>query len=121
MEVLDNVVIVNQIIPQSRQYSSMLANVLRSFAVENLRQVSSVSALAQSPQYGLEFHDRSELDPVKDRVGRPLPDQPEDTRADPVRKELQRLLQKPIKLVIAIGDATHRSNWVNWEIQTFYD
>ena len=99
----------------------MPTNVFISFALENLEQVNSIRALAQNPQYGLDFHDRSELEPVKDRVGMPLPYQPDDTRADPVRKELKRLLQKATKMVVIIGEATNKSKWVNWEIQTFYD
>jgi len=99
----------------------MPTNVFISFTLENLQQVNSIRSLAQNPHYGLEFHDRSEMEPVKDKRGTPLPYQPDDRRADPVRKELKRLLQKATKMVVVIGETTHKSKWVNWEIQTFYD
>jgi len=99
----------------------MPVNVFISFALENLEQVNNLRTLAQNPNYGLEFHDRSELEPVRDRVGMPLPYQPEDPRAAPIRKELKHLLEKSTKMVVIIGETTHKSKWVNWEIQTFYD
>ena len=98
----------------------MPTNVFISFALENLKQVESIRALAKNPEHELEFHDWSEVEPVKDRVGTPLPYQPDDTRAAPIRKELKRLLNKATKMVVVIGETTHGSKWVNWEIQTFY-
>lgn len=99
----------------------MPTNVFISFTHENLKQVESIRALAKNAEHELEFHDRSELEPVKDKVGTPLPYQPDDPRAKPIMKELKRLLRKATKMVVVIGEATHRSSWVNWEIQTFYD
>lgn len=99
----------------------MPTNVFISFARENLKQVESIRALAKNPEHELEFHDWSELEPVKDKVGTPLPYQPFDKRAAPIIKELKGLLKKATKMVVLVGETTCRSNWVNWEIQTFYD
>lgn len=99
----------------------MPTNVFISFAFENLKQVESIRALAKNSEHELEFHDWSEVQPVKDRAGTPLPYQPDDTRAAPIRKELKRLLNKATKMVVVIGATTHKSKWVNWEIQVFYD
>ena len=80
----------------------MPTNVFISFERHNLQQVNSIRALANNPQHELEFHDRSEIEPVRDKKGTPLSYQPDDPRSKSVKKELRR-------------------NWVNWEIQSFYD
>jgi len=99
----------------------MPTNVFISFERHNLQQVNSIRALADNPQHELEFHDRSEIEPVRDRVGTPLPYQPDDPRSGPIKRELRRLLEKATKMVAVIGEFTHESNWVNWEIQSFCD
>ena len=99
----------------------MPTNIFISFALENHMQVENIRALAKNPEHELEFHDWSEVQPVKDKAGTPLPYQPDDVRAAPVRKELKRLLSNATKMLVIIGETTYRSKWVNWEIQTFYD
>lgn len=99
----------------------MPTNVFISFERHNLQQVKDIRALANNPLHDLEFHDWSELEPVKDKAGTPLPYQPDDPRSKPIKKELRRLLKKATKMVVVIGEFTHRSDWVNWELQSFYD
>ena len=99
----------------------MPTNVFISFERHNLQQVNSIRALVNNPQHELEFHDRSEIETVKDEKGTPLPYQPDDPRSKPIKKELRRLLMKATKMVVVIGEFTRESNWVNWEIQSFYD
>ena len=99
----------------------MPINLFISFAHEDREQLESFRALAKNPEHKLEFHDRSELEPVKDKVGTPLPYPPNDKRAEPVREELKGLLEKATKMVILVGETTQKSQWVNWEIRTFFD
>ncbi len=100
----------------------MPTNVFISFEGHNLQQVNDIRALANNPQHELEFHDRSQLKPVRDKTGKPLTYQPDDPpRSAQIKRELRRLLKKATKMVVVIGEFTHRSNWVNWEIQSFYD
>jgi len=99
----------------------MPTNAFISFERHNLQQVNSIRALANNPQHELEFHDHSELEPVRDKVGTSLPYQPDDLRSKPIKRELRSLLKRATKMVIVIGEFTHESNWVNWEIQSFYD
>ena len=35
--------------------------------------------------------------------------------------KLKELLNKATKMVVLVGETTHNSQWVNWEIQVFYD
>lgn len=99
----------------------MPTNLFISFAQEDREQLESLRALAKNPEHKLEFHDRSELEPVKDRAGTPLPYPPNDHRADSVRKELKKLFDKATKMVVIVGESTHESQWINWEIRTFHD
>lgn len=99
----------------------MPTNVFISFERHNLQQVNSIRALANNPRHDLEFHDRSEIEPVEDKKGTPLPYQPDDPRSKPVKRELRRLLKTATKMIVVIGEFTHESNWVNWEIQSFLD
>ncbi len=57
----------------------MPTNVFISFERHNLQQVNSIRALANNPQHDLEFHDRSEIEPVTDKRSTPLPYQPDAT------------------------------------------
>lgn len=100
----------------------MPTNVFISFRRDNLEQVNSIRALANNPQHDLEFHDRSEKVPVMDKKGDPLPYQPDDNdRSKPIKNKLRPLLKKATKMVVIIGKQTYKSDWVNWEIQSFYD
>ena len=75
----------------------MPTNLFISFAQEDREQLESLRALAKNPEHKLEFHDRSELEPVKDRAGTPLPYPPNDHRADSVRKNSRSYLIKRLK------------------------
>lgn len=99
----------------------MPANVFVSFVHEDQEQMESFRALAKNPNHKLIFHDRSLKEPVVDRAGTPLPYPPDDRRSRPVRKEIERLLDKATRMVVLVGNSTHKSDWVNWEIRMFYD
>lgn len=97
------------------------ANVFVSFVHEDQQQMDSFRALAKNPNHKLVFHDRSLREPVRDRVGTPLPYPPQDQRSRSVRKEIERLLDKATRMVVLVGNSTHSSYWVNWEIRRFYE
>ena len=99
----------------------MPTNLFISFSRRNLSQVANIKSIAKDPEHELEFHDRSEQGPVKDKKGTPFPYPPNDKRAEPVIKELSKLLDKATKLLVLIGKDTSERQWVNWEIQTFID
>jgi len=99
----------------------MPINLFISFAGEDVEQLESFRALAKNPQHRLKFHDRSQVEPVTDKVGTPLPYPPNDKRAAAVREEIKKLLDKATRMVILVGETTHESQWVNWEIRTFFD
>ena len=99
----------------------MPTNLFISFAQGDQHQLESFRALAMNPEHELEFHDRSELKPVKDRAGKPIMQPPKSPASKPIREELKRLLNKARKMVILVGETTHESQWVDWDIRTFFD
>jgi len=99
----------------------MPTNLFISFAHQDVEQLHSFRALANNPKHELEFHDRSELEPVRDRASNPIRQPPKSPTSKPIRIELKRLLEKATKMVILVGKGTHESRWVDWEIRTFFD
>jgi hypothetical protein len=69
----------------------------------------------------LDFQDHSLKDAVRDRSGKPLKYPPSDARSKPVRDEIIKKFDRASKLVVLIGDDTHKSGWVDREINTFHE
>jgi len=88
--------------------------------VDNL-QVSGFKFIKDSSHHPLDFRDHSLKEPVTDRYGTPIIYSPSDSRSEPVRKEIKSKFDNCSKLVVLIGSKTYLSEWVEWEINTFYD
>jgi len=98
----------------------MPANVFVSFDHNDQRQVSGFRLLKNNPKHPLDFRDHSLKAPVTDRSGKPIAYPPSDSRSKAVRDEIIKKFENCSKLVVLIGDDTHRSEWVDWEIHTFF-
>jgi hypothetical protein len=99
----------------------MAANIFISFDHDDQQQVAGFKLLKNNPRHPLDFQDHSLKDAVRDRSGKPITYSPTDPRSKPVRDEIRRKFDRASKLVVLIGDNTHNSDWVNWEINTFYE
>jgi len=99
----------------------MPANAFISFDHDDQQQVSGLRLLKNNPKHPLDFQDHSLKDAVRDRSGNPIKYPPSDLRSKPVRDEIKRKFDCASKLVVLIGDDTHKSEWVDWEINTFYE
>ena len=99
----------------------MAANTFISFDHDDQQQVAGFKLLKSNPKHPLDFQDHSLKDAVRDRSGKPIKYPPSDPRSKPVRDEIKRKFDSASKLVVLIGDNTHSSDWVEWEINTFYD
>jgi hypothetical protein len=98
------------------------ANIFISYDHDDVNQVNGFKGLISNPNHPLDPHDHSLPEPVKDpRTGQPIKVPPSDPRAEPVKQELRRRFGHCSRLVVLIGDDTHSSLWVDWEIKTFYD
>jgi hypothetical protein len=98
----------------------MSANAFISFDHDDQRQVAGFKLLKNTPRHPLDFQDHSLKDAVCDSAGRPIKCPPSDARSKPVRDEIIRKFERASKLVVLIGDDTHKSDWVDWEINTFH-
>jgi len=98
----------------------MVANVFVSYDHDDQKQVAGFKLLNDNPKHPLDFRDHSLKEPVTDRSGKPIKYPPSDPRSKPVRDEIQNKFDKSSKLVVLIGDDTHSSDWVEWEINTFF-
>jgi hypothetical protein len=99
----------------------MPANIFVSFDHDDEKQVGGFKAVKNNPNHPLDFHDHSLKDPVTDRGGKPIKYPPSDARSKRVRDEIRSKFERCSKLVVLIGDDTHRSEWVKWEIINFFE
>jgi hypothetical protein len=99
----------------------MPANAFISYDHDDQQQVAGFKLLKNNPKHPLDFQDHSLKDAVRDRSGKPIMYPPSDIRSKPVRDEIKRKFDRASKLVVLIGDNTYNSDWVEWEIDTFYE
>jgi len=98
----------------------MAANTFVSYDHAGQKQVAGFKLLKNNPKHPLDFRDHSLKEPVADRSGKPIKYPPSDPRSKPVRDEIIKKFQNASKLVVLIGDDTHNSEWVEWEVNTFF-
>ena len=98
----------------------MPANAFVSYDHNDQKQVAGFKLLKNNPNHPLDFRDHSLKEPVTDRYGRPIVYPPSDPRSQPVRDEIIGKFKNASKLVVLIGEQTAKSDWVDWEIKTFY-
>lgn len=99
----------------------MPANIFISFDHDDAAQVNGFRGLIENPNHPLDAYDRSLTEPVVDERGRPIKVRPGDPRAAPVKREIRRRFDRCSRLVVLVGNDTHTSEWVDWEIRAFYD
>jgi hypothetical protein len=99
----------------------MAANAFVSYDHDDQNQVNGFKSLNDNPNHPLDFHDHSLKDAVRDSTGKPISYPPSDNRSKPVREEILAKFEKCSKLVVLVGDNTHTSEWVTWEINSFFE
>ncbi len=99
----------------------MAANTFISYDHDDQQQVAGFKLLKSNPKHPLDFHDHSLKEAVRDRSGKRIKYPPSDPRSKPVRDEIKSKFDRASKLVVLIGDNTYNSEWVDWEINTFYE
>jgi hypothetical protein len=99
----------------------MAPNAFISYDHDDQNQVNGFKLLKNNPKHPLDFQDHSLKDAVRDRSGRPIIYSPTDPRSKSVREEIVRKFDRASKLVVLIGDKTHKSEWVAWEINKFFE
>jgi len=98
----------------------MAANIFVSYDHDDQKQVGGFRMLKNNPKHPLDFRDHSLKEPVTDRNGKPIKYPPSDPKSKPVRDEIKKKFENASKLVVLIGNDTHESEWVEWEINSFF-
>ena len=98
----------------------MASNIFISYDHDDQKQVSGFKLLKNNPKHQLDFQDHSLKEPVTDKNGKPIKQSPTDPRLKPIRDEILKKFAKCSKLVVLIGDDTHKSEWVGWEVNSFF-
>lgn len=98
----------------------MATNLFVSYDHDDQAQVNGLRAIKFNPNHALDFHDHSLKDAVRDPAGVPIKYPPSDPRSQRVRDEISAKFEHASKLLVLIGDRTHASDWVAWEIETFF-
>lgn len=99
----------------------MAKNIFVSFDHNDATQVNGFKLIKNNPNHPLDFRDHSLKEPVSDRYGKPIVYPPSDPRSKPVRDEIIDKFENASKLVVLIGSNTADSEWVDWEVKTFYN
>lgn len=98
----------------------MAANVFVSYDHDDQKQVGAFKLLKNNPDHPLDFQDHSLKNPILGSSGKPLKYPLTDERSKPVRDAIKKKFERASKLVVLIGDDAHKSDWVDWEIKTFF-
>jgi hypothetical protein len=98
----------------------MAANVFVSFDHDDQQQVAGFKLLKANPGHPLDFRDHSLKAPILGPGGKPITYPPSDARSKPVRDEIIDKFGNASKLVVLIGTNTCNSEWVAWEVNTFF-
>lgn len=98
----------------------MAANIFVSYDHDDQKQIGAFRLLKHNPNHPLDFQDHSLKNPILGASGKPLKYPPTDARSKPVRDAIKKKFDRASKLVVLIGDGTHTSDWVDWEINAFY-
>jgi len=99
----------------------MPKNIFISFDHDDADQVGGFKSIKSNTNHPLDFNDHSLEEPVTGKTGKPLTFPPDDPRSKPVRDVIKKKFDECSKLVVLIGPKTHSSDWVHWEIVTFFE
>ncbi len=99
----------------------MSTNIFVSFDHDDANQVNGFKLLKNNPNHPLYFRDHSLREPITNKWGSPIKYPPSDPRSKPVRDEIIGKFSNASKLIVLIGQDTHTSEWVDWEVKTFYN
>jgi hypothetical protein len=96
-----------------------MKKVFISYKHSDRHYIDQVKSVARNPNHPLEFDDHSLAEAVLNMQGHVNRRQPSDFLSQPVKDEIEKRLKQSSKLLVILGDDTHSSEWVKWEINTF--
>lgn len=99
----------------------MPPTVFISYDHDDASQVHGFRGLVANPNHPVTFTDGSLARPVINSAGQTISYPPTNPSAEKVRQAIRACFDQCSRMVVLIGDDTHSSTWVNWEIEEFYD
>ena len=81
--------------------------------------VNQLTSVVSNQNNSLKFDDHSLAEAVLNVHGHVNRRPPSDPLSQPVKDEIEKRLKQSDKLVVIIGNDTHSSEWVKWEMDTF--
>ncbi|KAE8176524.1 TIR domain-containing protein [Photobacterium carnosum] len=81
--------------------------------------INSIKSARLNQEHKLTFCDRSLANPILNSNNHINRRPPTDSAANPIKKEISSLLDRSDKLLLLVGQDTHSSLWVEWEINAF--
>lgn len=96
-----------------------MKKVFISYKHSDRQYVDQIKSVAANPNHPLEFDDHSLAEAVLNMNGHVNRRQPSDQASQLVKNEIEKRLKQSDKLIVIIGNDTHSSEWVKWEIDTF--
>lgn len=96
-----------------------MKKVFISYKHDDDRYVNDVRSIRSNSNHPLSFNDRSLEEAILNEYGDINRRSPADAASMPVQDNIKQRLQDSDKLVVLIGDNTHSSLWVQWEMDTF--
>jgi len=79
--------------------------VFLSFIAEDKNRVQGLRLLASNPNFDIEFYDESVRSPIN------------STNADYIKQCIREKIARTTVTVCLISEDTHKSNWVDWELE----
>jgi hypothetical protein len=79
--------------------------VFLSFRAEDKNRVQGLRLLAQTPKFDFEFYDESVREAIDSR------------NADYIKSKIKEKISRTSVTVCLVSEDTHKSEWVNWEIE----
>jgi hypothetical protein len=98
----------------------MSINVFVSFDHADQKQLDAFELLKNKTKHVFESHDRSCKEVSPDGSEKSVTYQINDNSSKPLRDEIIKKFEQCSKLIVLIGNDTHKDEWVEWEIDNYY-
>jgi len=93
--------------------------VFLSYKHDDRKYLNDIKAIRLNPNSRVEFIDWSLSEPVLNSYGHINRRPPFDPYSNSVNNKIFSLISEADKMLVLIGNNTHSSEWVQWEIKTF--
>jgi len=96
-----------------------MKKVFVSYDHDNVQSCNDLRSINLNPNNDVKFFDGSLSEPVYNTHGHVNRRPPFNPDSNPVNNKILDLLKEADKMLVLIGQDTHSSLWVNWEIKQF--